>query len=282
MAESTRVASLAMLLESTGTAYLTELYGKTIENVQKQLLSATMKNQNLSGDPASGSVEVKRFANASGAAYGAARTAGAGAKVKVRPVVIQIDQNREIVEELEDKDVRLFGVENVLGRRASNHAQRMAAELDRKFFEVAAAGATSVTIASTITDVTEELEKVIQECENTQNAFVDGVDRSMMHLVLSTSFYGKIRSDLDKKMNPNVDTAAEEFYAWHGVRCDSCVHLPTGCDYLLICDGAVAQPAMSSAYSAEKIPLSNAYGVSLFYNYGTKVITPDLIFKKAA
>lgn len=276
-----RIQSLAMLLEDGGKAYLTELYGKTIENVQKQLLSATMKNMELSGDPASGSVEVKRFANASGAAYGTARTAGAGSKVKVRPVVITIDQNREIVEELEDKDIKLFGVEGVMGRRASNHALRMAAELDKAFFTAAAAAATGVTIASTLT-LEEELEKVIQECENTSNLFVDGVDRSMMHLVMSTSYYGKVRSNLDKVMNPNIDTSAEEFYAWHGVRCDSCVHLPSGCDYLLICDGAVAQPAMSDAYTAEKIPLSNAYGVSLFYNYGTKVVTPDLIFKKAA
>lgn len=279
MAESTRIQSLAMLLETSGQAYLAELYGKTIENVQKQLLSATMKNMELSGDPASGSVEVKRFANASGAAYGTARAAGAGSKVKVRPVVIQIDQDREIVEELEDKDVKLFGVEGVMGRRASNHALRMAAELDKAFFAAANTAATKVTITGDPA-VEDELETIIQECENTSNLFVDGVDRSMMHLVLSTAYYGKIRNELDKKMNANVDTADEEFYAWHGVRCDSCVHLPEGCDYLLICDGAVAQPAMSDAYTAEKIPLSNAYGVSLFYNYGTKVVTPDLIFRK--
>ena len=33
-------------------------------------------------------------------------------------------------------------------------------------------------------------------------------------------------------------------------------------------------------YTAEKIPLSEATAVSLFYHYGTKVVTPDLIFKK--
>ena len=35
-------------------------------------------------------------------------------------------------------------------------------------------------------------------------------------------------------------------------------------------------------YVAEKIPLSNAYGVELFYNYGTVAVTPDLIFKAVA
>ena len=28
----------------------------------------------------------------------------------------------------------------------------------------------------------------------------------------------------------------------------------------------------------EKIPLSNDYGVSMFFDYGTKALTPDLIF----
>ena len=42
--------------------------------------------------------------------------------------------------------------------------------------------------------------------------------------------------------------------------------------------GAVAQPVMASQYVAEKIALSEAYGVSLFYHYGTEAVTPDLIF----
>ena len=36
---------------------------------------------------------------------------------------------------------------------------------------------------------------------------------------------------------------------------------------------------MADQYVAEKIPLSNAYGIELFYHYGTAVVTPDLIFK---
>ena len=89
-----------------------------------------------------------------------------------------------------------------------------------------------------------------------------------------------IRNDLDKQTNnANVNTAAEEFLVWHGVRAYSCVHLPAGCNYLLMVEGAVAQPIMADQYTAEKIPLSNAYGVELFYHYGTTVVMPDLIFK---
>lgn len=276
-----RIETLAMLNTEGGKEYLAELYGKVIQNVQKALVSADMKNTDLSGDPTAGTVEAKRFANATSADYGTARAAGKGSQIKAKAVTVAIDNDKEIVEEMEEKDVRLYGVDGVLDRRASNHVLRMAAELDKKFFEAASDAAVKVTIAAG-TSVEDELETVIQEAENTTNDFVDGVPRSMMRLVMSTAYYGKVRNNLDKTTRSNVDTAAEEFLAWHGVEVKSCTHLPAGCDYLLIVDGAVAQPCMASAYTAEKVPLSEATAVSLFYHFGTKVVTPDLIFKKKA
>lgn len=274
-----RIESLNILLESEGKDYLAELYGKVIEGVQKALVSTGMKNMDLSGNPTSGTVEARRFVNATSKAYGTARAAGKGDAVKAKPVTVAIDTDKEIVEELEQKDVSLYGVDGVLDRRSKNHVLRMAAELDNAFFAAAAAAATEVDVSS-YGNVADELEGVIQEGETTQNDFVDGVPRSMMHLVLSPKYYGKIRNDLDKETNnANVNTAAEEFNVWHGVKAHSCVHLPAGCDYLLMVEGSVAQPVMADQYTAEKIPLSNAYGIELFYHYGTKVVTPDLIFK---
>ena len=273
-----RIEALGILTQEAGKEYLSELYGKVIENVQKNLVSFGMKNVDLSGDPASGSVEAKRFVNAQAQAYGTARAAGAGNKVKAKPVTIAIKNDSEIVEELEEKDTRLYGVDGLLDRRAANHVLRMAAELDTEFFRVAAEAATAVEIEAG-TAIEDELEAVIQECENTKNDFVDGVPRSMMHLVLNTAYYGKIRNALDKQTRPNVDSVAEEFNVWHGVDCKSCVNLPAGVKYILMVDGAVAQPVMASQYVAEKIPLSEAYGVSLFYHFGTEAVTPDLIFK---
>ena len=274
-----RIQSLAILLEQTGRDYLSELYGKVIENVEKGLISGPMKNRDLSGDPQSGTVEAKRFVNATAQNYGTARAAGAGNNVKARPVTVPIDTDREIVEEMEEKDIRLYGVDGVLERRARNHVQRMDAELDNAFFSCAATAATTVDITG-LTDINDILEKVIQTCETTQNDFVDGVPRSMMNLVLSPAYYGRVRNNLDKQTNnANVDTAAEEFYTWHGVRTQSCVHLPSGCNLLLIVEGAVAQPVMSNPYSAEKIPLSEAFAASIFFHYGTVAVMPDLIFK---
>ena len=272
-----RINSLNILLESEGKDYLSELYGKVIENVQKALISSGMKNTDLSGDPVSGTVEAKRFANATSRDYGTARAAGKGDAVKASPVTVAIDQDKEIVEELEEKDIKLYGVDGVLDKRANNHVLRMAAELDTAFFKAAADAATQATLTATTAE--ERLEAAIQALENTKNAYVDGVPRSLMNLVCSTSVYGSIRNALDKMARSNIDTAAEEFFAWHGVRTYSCVSLPSGCDFLVMADGAVAQPVTADQYKAEKIPLSSAYGVELFYHYGTKVVTPDLIIK---
>lgn len=273
-----RIESLNILLETTGKDYLKELYGKVIENVNKQLVSVNMKNTDLSGNPEAGTVEAKRFVNASSKAYGTARAAGKGDAVKAKPVTVAINVDKEIVEELEQKDISLYGVDGILNRRSANHVQRMAAELDNAFFAEAANSGGTLTI--TATTVEEELEEAIQTLENVKNDFIDGVPRSMMNLVCNTQYYGKIRTYLDKVSRPNVDSTAEEFNEYHGVKAFSCVHLPANVDYIIMADGAVAQPVMSDEYTAEKIPLSNAYGVELFYHYGTKTVTPDLIFVK--
>ena len=276
-----RIESLSILLTDEGNDFLAELYGKTIENVQKALVSASMKNTDLSGDPASGSVEAKRFANAQPKDYGTARAAAKGDKVKAKPVVVRIDKDKEIVEEIEEKDTKLYGVDGLLEKRAGNHVLQMASHLDREFFAVAAANAVEVEIDEAMA-IEDQLETIIQACENTHNDFVDGVPRAMMSLVCGTVTYGKIRNMLDKQTRANVDTGSEEFYAWHGVETKSCVHLPEGVKYLLLVNGAVAQPVMAKQYKAEKIPLSDAVAVELFFDYGTEAVTPDLIFKPKA
>lgn len=235
-----------------------------------------MKNQDLSGDPQAGSVEAKRFVNASSKTYGTARAAGAGDAVKARPVTVAIDQDKEIVEELEQKDVKLYGVDGILERRANNHALRMASELDTAFFDCAHRAATKVTLQATT--IEEKAEELIQKLENVKNDFVDGVPRTMINLICSTKVYGQLRTYLDKVTKPNIGSEGEEFYSYHGVKIVSSVHLPSGVEMLAMADGSVAQPIMSSAYAAEKIPLSEAYGVELFYHYGTKAVTPDIMF----
>lgn len=275
-----RIESLNILTTDDGKDYLAELYGKVIENVNKALISARFKNTDLSGDPTTGSVEAKRFANAKSKKYGTSRAEGKGDAVKDKAVPVAIDQDKEIIEEIEQKDISLLGVDGLLEKRVTNHVQRMAAELDTAFFAEGKTAGTKITPAATA--IEDELEEAIQTVENTKNDFVDGVPRSMINLVCSTAYYGKIRTYLDKVSRPNIDSTVEEFMAYHGVKTFSSVHLPDGVDYEVMVDGAIAQPVMSKQYKAEKIPLSEAYGVELFYHYGTKAVMPDLIFWKGA
>lgn len=101
-------------------------------------------------------------------------------------------------------------------------------------------------------------------------------------MCFSPAKYGEIRTFLDTQSNPSVDTAGEEFGMYHGVRVYSCTRLPAKTNALLMTVGSVAQPVVTYPYGEpEKIPLSNDMAVSLFYDYGTKALTPDLILKWA-
>lgn len=273
-----RIESLNMLLDPTGKDFLAELYGKVIENVQKMTISSQLKNTDLSGTPASGTVEAKRFANANSAAYGTARAAGKGVAVKGKPVTVAIDVNREIVEELEQKDVSLYGVDGILERRSRNHVNTMVRELERAFFAEAVTAGTAIT--SSATEMQKKIEAAIQQMETTKNDYIDGYDRSMMSVIATPAVYGAVREFLDvTARNANVDTAAESFERYHGVRLYSSVYLPAKTEFIVLGDGAVAQPVLPKPYTAEKVPLSEAYAVSLFFYYGTKAVTPDLILK---
>lgn len=271
-----RTKAISLLAGTSTPADLAEIYGLVIENVQKSTLSTALKSQQYTGNPAAGSVEFKRFVNSASKDYGTARTAAKGDKVTAPPTTVNLDQHKEIVEEVAKFDLDTFGVANVLQRRADNHVLSMAATLDRAFFQAAATEGAAFTTAATA--VNEIAESMIQALETTQNNYVDGVDRALMVLVLNPEQYGKLRTFLDTQSTPNVDTAAEEFGLYHGVKVYSCTRMPSGVNALCMVQGAVAQPVVSDQYGdPEKIPFSNDYAVSLFYDYGTKALTPDLI-----
>ena len=87
---------------------LAERYDALIQGIQREAISSQIKNTNLSGDPRAGSVEVSRFANSTAKAYGTARAAGKGdALINSGKVTVNINVDREIVEEVEQKDLRL-------------------------------------------------------------------------------------------------------------------------------------------------------------------------------
>lgn len=278
-----RTNAISLLSGVSTPATLAEIYGLVIENVQKSTLSTALKSQQYTGNPAAGSVEFKRFANSEAKTYGTARTAAKGDKITVPPTTVNLSTHKEIVEEVAKFDIDTFGVAGIMQRRADNHVLTMAADLDRAFFAEANTSGTAFTPGSGVTEIQDIVESMIQTLEVVKNDYTDGVDRGMMDLVLSPAQYGKLRTFLDTQSNPNVDTAGEEFGMYHGVRVYSCTRLAEKCNGLLMIRGAVAQPVVVDQYSnPEKIPLSNDFAVSLFYDYGTKALTPDLIFKWTA
>ena len=280
MAATTRIESLNVLLDGSdsGKMLLKEAYDGVIANVQKNTVSSRIKNTDLSGDPDSGTVEAKRFANASSQNYGTARTAGKGNAVKGKTVTIAIDQNKEFIEEIEEKDIRLLGVDGLIAKRSANHANRMAAELDQKFFEVGKTEGTQFKPAAAVTDIQAIVEAAILQMEKLKNNYIDGLDRSMLSITFDPDTYSAMRMYLDTVVNTHVDTTTEEFNMYHGVKCFSSNRLPAGVKFEIMMDESIAQPVKAVPYTAERIPLSEAVAVEMFYYYGTKAVTPDTIF----
>lgn len=269
--------SLSVLLDPSGQMKLAEQYKGVLENVQKLAVSTKLKNTELSGDPTTGSVEAKRFVNATSQAYGTARTGGAGNKVKGKTVTVKIDTDREFVEEIEQKDISLLGVDGLLAKRSANHALRLAAELDEAFFAKAVSAGSQFTPAEGVTAIQDIVEDAIVSLSILKTNYIDGLDRSQMQITFDPQTYSAMRKYLDTVHNTNVDTTTEEFTAFHGVRCDQSNRLPRGVHFILEIVGSIAQPVISKPYGAERIPLSEAIAVELFFYYGTEAVTPETI-----
>lgn len=283
-----RTTAISLIKTGATKVDLAELSGLVIENIQKETVSSGLKSQAYTGNPATGSVEFKRFKNSASDAYGTARGAGAGTAITVPPTTVNLNTHREIVEEAAKFDLDTFGVGNIMARRADNHVDTVAAELDAAFFAQAVSEGTA--FETELTKIEEIVESMIQTLETVKNDYVRGVPRNKIRLVLDPVYYGKIRNYLDNGANnANVDSAAEDFAMFHGVRVYSSINLPVVVDEdteevttthaIIMVDGAIAQPAIIYPYAEpEKIPLSNDYGISMFFDYGTKALTPDLIF----
>ena len=273
-----RLDALSIELVTTGKDKLAEEYGKVIDNIQHITLASRLKNQDLSGDPTSGTVEAKRFANITGQNYGTARAGEKAQAIKVKPVVIAINDNTEYLEEVEEKDLKTYGVGGLIERRTRNHQDALAVELDTKFFTEAVAQGTSFTPTGTPT-IEDEIEEAIQEIETTKNNFVNGVPRNMIEVVMSPAYYGRLRNKINSISNSN-DLGQVKNYeqgTFNNVNVYSSVFLPEGTNYLVMVRGAVAQPVMTSIYNPTKIELSDATAFGLFAYKGTKAVMEDLI-----
>ena len=271
-----RIDALSVELLEGGKEKLAESYGKVIENIATGTLSSVFANKELSGDVTTGTVEAKRFCNVTGNAYGTARTGGKAQTIKAKPVVIQIDDNKEYIEEVEEKDLRMYGVDGLIAKRTANHEMMIQIDNDTAFFQAMYAEGAQHT--ETGTTAGEKLESAIGAVEGTKNEYVNGVPRQMIKVVMTPAKYGTIRNYLDTNTNnANVNTGVGEMGQFHGVDVFSSVNLPAGVDYVVFVDGAVAQPKSPSIYDPARIGLSDAIAFGMFIYKGTKAVMPDLI-----
>ena len=273
-----RIDALSIELVTTGKDKLAEEYGKVIDNLQHITLASRLKNTDLSGDPTSGTVEAKRFVNIAGQTYGTARTAGKGQYVKANPVVISLNDNTEYIEEVEEKDLKTYGVDGLIERRTKNHQDALAVELDTKFFAEAVSQGTSFTATGTPT-IEDEIEEAIQTIETTKNSYVNGVPRNMIEVIMNPATYGKLRNKINSIPNSNNLGVVPNYEqgTFNNVDIYSSVFLPNGIKYVVMVKGAVAQPVMTSVMNPEKVQLSDATAFGLFAYKGTKAVMEDLI-----
>lgn len=273
-----RIDSLSIFLDGDSTKdKLAESYGKVIANIEQATISARLKNTDLSGDPNSGTVEAKRIQNTDSQAYGTARSGNKGQHVLADPVTVAIDKDRELINEVEEKDVKLYGVDGLISKKAALNQRSMMRELERAFFDCAKTEGTDA--AATGDTLADKIEAIIQKIETVKNDYVDGVPRDMIHVVMTPKTYGQFRNYLDTTVNnANVNTAAAEMGTFHGVSVYSSVYLPAGCEVIAMVEGSVAQPVMTTLDEPAKFPASNAYHFGIFYSYGTKAVMKDLIF----
>lgn len=284
--------ALSIYLENgTTKAYLKNVLAGIFENYQKEALSARFKSKNANLNRAAGSYEFKRFANSTVRDYGTARTAGKGDEIIAPPITVNLDKNKEIVEEVNffdaDGSFTDEGFKAMVERRKTNFELSVTDFLDLDFFSVAKAGGTAAT-ALGVTDLDStksfkrQIETLIGKFEKTgkngtENKYVRGIDRRYMALILDSSLYGLVKDELNDCRNFSQMISDEKFTGINGVACFSSVNLPDGVDYELMTMDSIAQPVLPSGFEFEKIPLSIEYAMEMFFRYGSKVLAPELV-----
>ena len=284
--------ALSIYLENgTTKAYLKNVLAGIFENYQKEALSARFKSKNANLNRAAGSYEFKRFANSTVRDYGTARTAGKGDKIIAPPITVNLDKNKEIVEEVNffdaDGSFTDEGFKAMVERRKTNFELSVTDFLDLDFFSVAKAGGTAAT-ALGVTDLDStksfkrQIETLIGKFEKTgkngtENKYVRGIDRRYMALILDSSLYGLVKDELNDCRNFSQMISDEKFTGINGVACISSVNLPDGVAYELMTMDSIAQPVLPSGFEFEKIPLSIEYAMEMFFRYGSKVLAPELV-----
>lgn len=264
------IESLSILVATgEGKAYLAQEYGKVVENVNKGCIANLFKNRELSGTPGAGAYVARRFANVEVKDIDATKVMGDPSSVKADDVIVAINIDKQAVEAVAEKDVRLYGVENFVERRLNNHQVRLIKTLEKAFW---AEGTKGRALYSSSSDKAEQIDAMIVALEETKTQFVDGVDRENMGLILSPTYYTALQNKIDTL--PGVGGGTYQFF--HNVRVFSSTDLPTGVNAVLVREEAIAEPYYINPDNAGQYPGSEFYHFGLFLHAGAKLCSPEL------
>lgn len=266
---------------------LAVVYGSMLSNIVANWDFADLVNRNYSGDNASlvrgGTINVKRMKYASAKTYGTARTNGYGDKLQNNGVDVKINIDKEIVEEIENKDLKLYtsqGAAMLLANRSESHQTSMMVDLDEAYFVALQTAATTFDTspfsgATALDTIIAKFEAIVRKLEAVNNDNVKGVPRSMIVATLAPEFYDAIEKYTQTLPNPLNGGVEARYFRRVEVR----PALRQDVDIVVQARGSMAMPLTVDNYSVNKIPLSNAYADELYYSYGLEAVQPDTIFK---
>jgi hypothetical protein len=269
----TQEALNIMLQDGTTKDNLKQVLSGVLENVSAKAVSEQIKAKNGSGTPEGGVIEYKRFVNAELKDKGTARKAGKGDAVKGKPVKVVIDTDKEIVEELQGKDVKLYGIDGMAERRKVNHQSAIIRYLDREFFAKVLEG-TEVTAKDNVQDTIDDL---LGRARTLKNNFIDGIESDLLVIVINSTYRKAMKKILDELPN-GTDPKEQAIGMYDSVRVYESNRLPTDVEAVVMMDGAIAQPYYVSEYSAEKVPFDDAVALEDYLYKGTKALMEDTIF----
>lgn len=273
MSEITQEALNIMLEDGVQKDKLKEVLSGVLENVSAKAVSEQIKAKNGSGNPEGGVIEYKRFANAELKDKGSARTAGKGEAVKAKPVKVVIDTDKEIVEELQGKDVKLYGIGGMAEKRKANHQAAIIRYLDSEFFKEVLKG-TKVEKKDNVQDT---LDEMLLKARTLKNKYIDGIESDLLVIVVDSANRKAIKKILDELPN-GTDPKEQAIGMYDSVRVYESTRLPEGANLVVMMDGAIAQPFYVSEYGAEKVPFDDAVALEDYLYKGTKALMEDTIF----
>lgn len=275
MEEQLTQESLNIMLQDGETKdRLKENLDGVIENVQATCVSEQIKAKNGSGEPSSGVIEYKRFVNSKIEDKGEARKRQSGNSINAKPVKVVISDDKEIVEELQGKDIRLYGIADLAERRTTNHSSTIKTFLDREFFKEVKAGTKVLVTGST---AKEKVDELLLNARNLQNDFIDGIDSELLVIVVNSKYRKELKDDLDDLPN-GTDPRTASIGNYDSVPVYETIRLPEGVGAVVMINGAIAQPYYVSEYGLEKIPFDDAAALEHYLYKGTKALMEDAIF----